>query len=162
MHINNQYNNCAAYFHYKPIWRHKCQYYFLQNQSNLSLIDSKKQDEIYILLGMEGVITGLPKKLWFPKMKTQWQTMAAETMASDQTKDMHKQILETIKQTNVTNNSCNLAYFAISIVCFDSRIFSGQQVTNLHFYHHILMQTSTPVISSCTWEEENFTKCRLR
>jgi len=42
------------------------------------LIDSLKR-EVYILLGMEGVITGLPKKLWFPKLKPKWQTMAAET-----------------------------------------------------------------------------------
>ena len=42
---------------------------------NLSLIDSSKS-EIYILLGMEGVITGLPKKLWFSELKPngrQWR-----------------------------------------------------------------------------------------
>jgi len=77
-------------------------------------------------------------------------------MPPDQTKDKHKQIVETIKQNNVTNNNCNLAYLFISNIYLDSRIFSGQQVTNLNFYHHIVMQTSTPVISSCAWERRKF------
>ena len=105
----------------------------------MSLIDSSKS-EIYILLGMEGIITGLAKKLWFPKLKPngrQWRQKHAtwSNKRHDQTNRGNNQTKVQNKVT-ITNYSCNFAHLVISNIYLNSRIFSGQKVTNLNFYHH--------------------------
>ena len=89
------------------------------------------------------------KKLSF-KAPTVWARVA--NIPLDQTCTRHVQT----NHGDKTNYDCNHTYLVWQQFTSSSRVLLVSKLPNLRFYHHILMQTSTPVISSCAWERRNF------